>query len=552
MSERMYDKIVTSLDGLETSYLRKVITQGLEQKALLNQILGHNEENDYRTIIPLNGSNQDFYRNNYQLCQNILCHTAGSIVDWDWVHNLCTDNRRNSLKITRLVAKELNAWRCSHPLRDFFHKYFDRDIDDASIVARLGEILMSSASGRSVIVSTNLFDFLTASGAYWNLAAFESCHNFKGIGSTDYFTGNVCYFTDSISLITYVAADHHLDRKLGRSWAVIPDERMLQLRTYGNFQEFERKVARELIQSRLSTHYGVSDYKRRKLEVGAYRCGRDGLPGFYHPTIGYVDAHTEWDYSYPTTKYDKDSPLPYLDFAGDTLCLSCGDWHDHEKMGLCRDCYDDSDHYDYYCERCGDGLCEDEVYYGTDDQPYCDRCWSLRYNYCDRCGDTTDRDDLTWSEVLQEDLCSYCRDKYCDFCAECDEEIDPDNCIRIDGNYLCSDCTDEKTFECGHCGERVYNSEANETEDGDVCEHCYSSHYGECVECCGNVLKSTLVQVEDTGEWVCESCLHAYFACEECGKVFSELNNGRCVTCDAATTQAYQLHIESTVYRLAA
>lgn len=526
MSNMMYDKIVDTLYDLPTGSLDKVISAGLQRKALINEILGHNEENNYRTIIPLTKTDAEFRADNHALTW-LLTKDMPNIVEWQWTKNLCTDHKKNTLKITRLISKELNSWRYSHPLRDAL-KYYLGDLSDHDIVCRLGEMFVAGTTGKSVVISTNLFDFLTSSGAYWNLAAYKSCHNFKGESSADYFSGNVAYWLDKITVITYVAADHNLDRKLGRSWALIPDDRTLQLRTYGNFQQHERKIAREAIHAKLSKYYGVSDYLHRVLPENYY-CYGSGA-GHLSKHLGYVDTHYAWDYSYPSSKYEKEHELPFLEFMDEAICLSCGDWHANQSRGVCEGCSESE--YEYYCNHCGDGLLEDDAYYiGCADEHYCYHCRSELFRLCDSCDEYEFREDAVYVEVLDQNLCDTCYKELILICDSCGVEMHKDDSIGVEGEEWCECCVDNYAVKCCECKGYVNSKVANETQDGDfVCGTCVKE-YVTC-DSCGDLVKEELTLVDEASDAVCAACLEdKYYYCIECKGYSSTTFIGLCKAC---------------------
>lgn len=73
--------------------------------------------------------------------------------------------------------------------------------------------------------------------------------------------------------------------------------------------------------------------------------------------------------------------------------------------------YERSESDDYTCDYCGVGVSEDMVYFSTNDEPLCERCFNNYYFVCDKCGETEHRDNMLTLENSDNCYCKDCIDK---------------------------------------------------------------------------------------------------------------------------------------------
>ena len=95
-----------------------------------------------------------------------------------------------------------------------------------------------------------------------------------------------------------------------------------------------------------------------------------------------------------------------------TMCQDCGEYVSNDEITylsrygkyVCDDCMEKN-----YCKccNCDEILDESDIYWGADELPYCEDCWSEYFTTCDDCGTTIYRDDARFT-----DWHVYCSDCY--------------------------------------------------------------------------------------------------------------------------------------------
>jgi len=109
---------------------------------------------------------------------------------------------------------------------------------------------------------------------------------------------------------------------------------------------------------------------------------------------------------------------------------------------------DQEPEYDGYCERCDEGLYDDDMYFAND-CVYCESCYDEYYTSCDHCNETTYRDDLVTVRGRNNNeylYCPHCAENHTFSCDDCGDLFDHDYhqyfCTH-DGTY-CEDCKPEE------------------------------------------------------------------------------------------------------------
>lgn len=124
-----------------------------------------------------------------------------------------------------------------------------------------------------------------------------------------------------------------------------------------------------------------------------------------------------------------------------------------------------------YCHECGERHREDDMFYGADDNLYCESCYGEMFINCYGCGESMWMDDAHRGP---------------------------------DGDYYCEHHFYQKFTYCEDCGEAVDNNYSHWDGDDCLCETCYSERFTTCDEC------GEEVRHEDThehkGDWYCEKC----------------------------------------------
>lgn len=163
------------------------------------------------------------------------------------------------------------------------------------------------------------------------------------------------------------------------------------------------------------------------------------------------------------------------------ICCICDEELDEDNM--------------FYCEDCGDHMCDDHVYWIDNNSKYvCERCYENDYNCCDNCGDKAHSDDMVWNG--NNVYCESCYFELFTDCYECGETVRKDDMELINDEWYCSDCYEEKFVDCAECGETVekentfyctecgytYCTDCREEKEKGICEDCYEEELEESEE----------------------------------------------------------------------
>jgi len=128
---------------------------------------------------------------------------------------------------------------------------------------------------------------------------------------------------------------------------------------------------------------------------------------------------------------------------------------------------------DARCEHCGIALTENEIWWGTDDCPYCYDCWCEFFACCERCDEATLRDDML--EGPDGALyCQYCAEKLFTVCESCGDTIWLTEVHYIgDGNYhVCRDCFERNYIVCERCDRAFYKDDVERIGNSYYCPDC--------------------------------------------------------------------------------
>lgn len=143
---------------------------------------------------------------------------------------------------------------------------------------------------------------------------------------------------------------------------------------------------------------------------------------------------------------------------------------------------DDDEEFEYYsrCTECDDGLSEEDVYYGPDNNHYCQNCFDARWRICDECNET-----FLPGDMVEYDhgtvLCPGCNSdsQHCD---RCQRVFGASRLTEIDGERRCGSCT-TGAHRCSRCGHRSFQAlqfisfyHIGNQEDVKWCRECYKSY----------------------------------------------------------------------------
>ncbi|MDD4804147.1 MAG: hypothetical protein PHN69_03150 [Candidatus Pacebacteria bacterium] len=449
---------------IPTDYFNQLEQERITNKKLLHEILGMNEDNNYRIIMKTNITEKQFRKECPKttsfievIVNNLYPEAVGFDITKNQVHITSSQSKKLSKVITEWSTGTL--WSDSN-IKELYSKSVSElgfNSDTSSYISSL----IDMCKGKNLVLSSNISDMLTSS----TYCSFYSCYNMNG----EFFNGNLSYIRDNFTLISFTY-DSNIKRKVGRSWVyVLPEQYKIltPMRPYGSMYLLEYKLIRKYIQKCIGDYYKIRNYWKfiRNIEMNGddFEHGR-GAVYFDYDRVG-MAYH----------KYKSNSEKPKLVFEP-AMCLECGDDTYESSGGTCEDC-DRTQSCSECGDRCTDGyttvdgnlICEncfsnyygvcshcDEIYL-TDDMHYseeyeniCPHCMEQHYTTCDDCGEIISNDDSVYLEDVDRTVCSYCADKYSE-CEKCGTVIHDDDMIRIDGEYYCSECV----TECKECGDYI-------------------------------------------------------------------------------------------------
>lgn len=133
------------------------------------------------------------------------------------------------------------------------------------------------------------------------------------------------------------------------------------------------------------------------------------------------------------------------------------------------------------------------------------------YDFCEVCSRYA-KETETASDGRE--VCRHCiveGDDY-EFCEDCGEVHPTEDLTYIEGfGDVCGDCIDDSWAQCIHCGEWFRRDDMVWTSNDDlICEECYENNYTTCQNCGDVYLTEELHYVEDSDEFLCDSCYEDY------------------------------------------
>ena len=166
-----------------------------------------------------------------------------------------------------------------------------------------------------------------------------------------------------------------------------------------------------------------------------------------------------------------------------------------KEYNICCICNEELDEdNEFYCEDCGDHMCDDHAYWIDNNSKYvCERCYEDYYNRCDNCDKNAHNDDMTW--YGNDVYCDDCYSELIETCYECGEERRKDEMSLINDEWYCDDCYEELFVDRAECGDTVkkddtfcckecgytYCTNCQEEKEG-MCENCYEEELEESEE----------------------------------------------------------------------
>ena len=445
---------------IPTNYFDTLEQERVDNKAFLHEILGMNEENNYRIIINTKMTEKQFRKEvpkTVTFIEKVIFDVYEEALKYSIVNNKVEINKSNHTKLSKVISK----WNSNHFWNDDSRLIYNNSVKELGMNGSSIDSYISSlvdlCTPKEVVLSSNIYDMLTSSTG----SAYSSCYNMNG----EYFNGNLAYIRDNFTLISFTYSKN-IERKVGRSWVyTFPEDYKIltPMRPYGSMYFLEYKLIRKYIQKCICKHFNVKNYWKFIRNIGIDSDDFENGRGAVY-----------FDYDYTGMAYHKhktDSEKPYFVFKP-AICLECGDKTLYGQYGTCEDCVggnycihcEEREHdgeyvngefvcshcfSEYYveCQHCGNWNhfenCS-ETYHGDS---ICRGCLESNYTTCDDCDNIFHVDDVMYIEEYGN-ICNRCQENYYP-CSECDELHSRDNMKNIDGELYCTDCY----TTCKECGE---------------------------------------------------------------------------------------------------
>lgn len=95
-------------------------------------------------------------------------------------------------------------------------------------------------------------------------------------------------------------------------------------------------------------------------------------------------------------------------------------------------------------------------------------------------------------------------------CSCCGAEVEQDDAVEMEEEFLCSDCAESQTVLCKDCGTRIWESDCVSDATHTLCNYCYEDHFGRCEVCERIVNVNAAYYLEDDEDEEFPHCLHCY------------------------------------------
>jgi len=283
---------------------------------------------------------------------------------------------------------------------------------------RLCTMLITKEETLNVIISTNIFDFITMSwGNSW-----RSCHYYV---DGDYRVGCFNLALDYTTALIFTENDQ--GEKINRQTVNFIDNKIVYGRIYGDnnvdlfsaiqshlSNELKLKYIGELPQQDVNYVYSCEYMGYQDLtcfETITYQ--NDNFPNTGQHVIGETAMYLDSGEDINSNRNDGFME----DEEGGYICECCGNRIEEWNMvstdeGIyCTDCASP-------CEDCGEWHLNNELHSVAGYRDVCDSCYD-EYGQCERCGDIVPLDDMVFNDASEMDLCESCdsqlRDVIIDF-----------------------------------------------------------------------------------------------------------------------------------------
>jgi hypothetical protein len=270
------------------------------------------------------------------------------------------------------------------------------------------QILNDNRIAGDLTISIHPFDYLTMSENRYN---WRSCHALDG----EYAAGTLGMMNDKTTVVAFLASPklEEFDVLHGAKWNnkkwrqlvhISPD---LNTFVHSKHYPYHNQQLEDLVQELLQEVYPYIqeyildqnarglDYVRTGSNSPAYNDAKSSMNG---PNV-YVRPCEEG------TAYKK------VVVGTAVACLHCGEYDIMEpEYWSCEEC-SGIDHYDAYCDNCGEGVYDGDYCYTAHDETLCNDCSDEHYG-CHNCGEVYHLDYMHYNVDTDIVRCEHCHEHY--------------------------------------------------------------------------------------------------------------------------------------------
>ena len=332
-------------------------------------------------------------------------------------------------------------------------------------------------NGRVAVISTNPWDFFTASCGRHDYCGFTSCVCPDG----EYANTILDYLASDCVAMMYIAKENSINFKEGRCWIYLNETRVFQGRIFGSIFDSDMLLVRDYVQQKIAPD-GVLPLFPNIKAPSKWIKRTDDIALNSRDYIRHGTAYIDEGYGI-MSQLKGISEHKIFEF-NEGICLECGDGLDgNESEYLCSYCADKEKRLCCSCNRII--YDDDETYVSDSGNVYCDDCWHENFNTCERCHEHVHVD---YSIILDDGLivCDGCFDRCGWECCECGKKFvtssryysGDDPVVDLDGYKYCEKCAEEYTDYCYICNRHTRTSSMLRTDDNNsvlLCSYCYDN-----------------------------------------------------------------------------
>ena len=295
-------------------------------------------------------------------------------------------------KVSKLLGKIVKTWP----------SYFSQEDYEEFRIAHSQFTNQNKLVG-NLCLSIHPLDYLTMSD---NNEGWDSCMNWRDAG--DYRMGTVEMMNSPCVVEAYLTAAEPMTEGDSFSWNskkwrqlfIITPQVIMGIKPYPYINDELTGQTLKWLKELAQTNCGWGSYSdnltqiRNKEKTQVSDDGR--IITFYFNTCHmYNDVYSEHP-GYVAKSFTE--PTFRLNFSGESECMLCGCPIDEEKEVTCQNC-----NGRYYCTECGDEICEEDVTYDSEGNPYCSYCADCYLSECQICGDFVDNNNIQEIIIKNQD-----------------------------------------------------------------------------------------------------------------------------------------------------